>query len=204
EEMTRDLDNRGISITVGDGGDHTRLSGSCTTEQLEHGIDRSRQILQEPTFPQEEFAKLKEQSINALRMGQDNPSTLAGNELTEAIYGESVLGRYSTPQSVAKISLDDVKKFYETVYRPADAIFIISGDVTGERGRELAGKLLEGFKNAGELATVKYDLPAAPTTRRIILVDRPEGKQATVRMAVRAYDIHQPEKFAGAVANQIL
>src|SRR5215212_7725315 len=63
EQLQKDLDSRAISITVGDGGDNTRLSGSSTSDQLEHGIERSRQMLHEPTFPEEEFAKLKEQSI---------------------------------------------------------------------------------------------------------------------------------------------
>ncbi len=67
----------------------------------------------------------------------------------------------------------------------------------------MAHKLLDGWK-AGDLPAVQYELPKQPTTRRIILVDRPEGAGATVRMAIPAYDIHSPVKFAGSVANQVL
>ncbi|HEX8523149.1 MAG TPA: insulinase family protein, partial [Tepidisphaeraceae bacterium] len=38
EELNQDLDSRAINITVGDGGDYTRLNGFSTTEQLEHGV----------------------------------------------------------------------------------------------------------------------------------------------------------------------
>jgi zinc protease len=203
EKLTNDLDSKGISITVGDGGDYTRLNGSSTTEYLDHAIERSRQILREPSFPEDEFAKLKEQSLNALQLDQESPGTVASNELTRALYGDSVLGRYSTPASVKTIGLEDVKKFYQTIYRPNDAIVVISGDVTVERGRELAKKLIDGWET-GELPKVEYELPKKPTTRRIILVDRPEGAGATVRMAVPAYNLRAPVKFAGAVANQIL
>src|SRR6185436_3516282 len=99
EELSKDLDSRAISISVGNGGDYTRLSGSSTTDQLEHGIERSRQILHEPTFPPEEFAKLKEQSINSLLAQQESPTTVAGNDLTTALYGDTPIGRYMTPQS---------------------------------------------------------------------------------------------------------
>ena len=34
QQLTKDLDSRAISITVGDGGDYTRLSGEAMTEQL--------------------------------------------------------------------------------------------------------------------------------------------------------------------------
>ena len=203
EALTKDLDSRAISIGVGDGGDVTRLNGSAMTDQLDHAIKRSRQILLEPTFPAEEFAKLKEQSINNLQVDQESPGTVAGNDLTRALYGESPIGRYSTPASVKSITLDDVKAFYEANYRPNDAIVIISGDVTVERGRELAKKLLAGWK-PGDPTPVKIDLPTPATKRKIILVDRPQGKQATVRMGVRAFDVHSDEKYPGSIASQIL
>jgi predicted Zn-dependent peptidase len=164
---------------------------------------RSRQMLMEPAFPEDEYAKLKEQSLNQLRLGQESPSTVASNELTTAVYGNSVLGKYATPESLEKVTLEDVKTFYKSVYRPNDAIVIVSGDVSVERGRELATKLIDGWQS-GDLPKVTVELPKKPTTRRIIIVDRPEGAGATVRMAVPGYDVHQEIKFAGAVANQVL
>jgi predicted Zn-dependent peptidase len=104
---------------------------------------------------------------------------------------------------VKRIELDDVKKFYGDIYRPNDAIVMISGDVTVERGQELAKKLLAGWSK-GELPEVKIDLPQPAAKRRIILVDRPEGKQSTVRMGIRAYTIRSEDKFAGSIASQIL
>jgi zinc protease len=203
EQLTKDLDSRGISITVGDGGDYTRLTGSSTTDQLEHAMKRSRQILRTPTFPADEFAKLKEQSVNSLLSSQESPTTAAGNELTTALWGDTPLGRYATPASVAAITLDDVKRFYEQVYRPSDAIFIISGDVTLERGQALAKELLDAWP-AGELPTVDINLPEHSPRRRIILIDRPEAKQASVRIGIPAYTVRSDEKYAGAIANQIL
>jgi zinc protease len=203
EQLQKDLDGRAINITIGDNGDNTRLSGSSTSDQLEHGVERSRQMLHEPTFPEDEFAKLKEQSINSLQVGQENPGTVASNEITTALWGDTPIGRYSTPKSVTAITLEDVKKFYADIYKPNDAIVMISGDVTVESGQELAKKLLAGWSK-GELPEVKIDLPKPPAKRRIILVDRPEGKQATVRCAIPAYDIRSEDKFPGSVASQIL
>ena len=204
EELTRDLDSRGISISVGDNGDNTRLSGSSTTDQLEHAIERTRQVLLTPTFPPEEFEKLKAQSLDSLKVQQESPQSVASNELTTALYGDTPVGRYATPQSVATVTLDDVKAFYRQNYRPEEAILMLSGDVTVERGQELARKLLDGWKSNGELAEVEIDLPQPATSRRIILVDRPEAKQATVRMGIRAFTIRSDEKFAGSLASQIL
>jgi zinc protease len=204
-ELTQDLDSRAITISVGEGGDHTNLSGYSTTEQLEHGIERSRQILRTPTFPADEFAKLKEQSINSLQLSQESPATVASNDLTAALFGDTPLGRYATPKSVESITLDDVKQFYQTFYKPNDAIVILSGDVTVEKGQELARKLIADWSPAPSgLPEVEINLPERSSGRRIILVDRPEGKQATVRMGVPAYTVRSDEKFPGSVASRIL
>src|SRR5204863_6317095 len=143
--------------------------------------------------PEEEFKKLKEQSINNLQLQQENPSSVAENEVTTALFGDTPIGRYSTPESVATISLDDVKQFYQRIYKPNEAILIVSGDIDVPRGKELAQKLLAGWKAAESLPEVRINLPEMSSGRRIILVDRPEGKQATVRMVVRRVTLHSDD-----------
>jgi predicted Zn-dependent peptidase len=203
QQLSTDLESRGISIDVSDGGDFMRLSGDCTTDQLDHAIERSRQILLEPTFPENEFRKLMAQSMAELKDQLAHPSPVASRELNYALFGDSPLGRYVTMQTLANITLNDVKKYYHEVFTPKDAIFVISGDVTPEDGKKLAEKLLDGWKG-GSLPPVDYTLPTAPTKRRIILVDNTEGKQSTIMIGSRAFDIHNDEKFAGSVAGRIL
>ena len=55
EQLNKALESRGINIEVGDGGDYTRLSGSSTTEQLDHAVQRTREVLRLPDFPAEQF-----------------------------------------------------------------------------------------------------------------------------------------------------
>ncbi len=204
DQLNEDLESRGISIEVSDGGDFTRLAGSSTTEQLQHALQRARQLLREPTFPEAEFRKLKEQKINELSLSRESPSYVASQDLDAALFGDSPLGVQPTPESVSAISLGDVKHFYGSSYRPNEAILVLAGDVTLEKGKELAGQLLEGWESGRELPAADYHLPAAPAKRHIIVVDRPGGKQSTVRMGVRAYDISDDIKFAGSIAGQIL
>jgi zinc protease len=202
-ELNEDLESRGISLEVSDGGDYTRIGGSTTTEQLEHGLTRTREMLMSPTFPADEFEKLKQQTIESLVLSLDNPSNVAGQDMLVELYGDTPLGRNPTPASVKGITLEDVKKFYQTYYRPNDAILVFSGDVTPERGQELA-KVLTDRWEAGEMPSVEYADVQTPAKRRIILVDRPGGKQSVVRMAVPAYTIESDDKFPGSVAGQIL
>jgi len=202
-QLNEDLESHGISIEVSAGGDVTRLSGSSTTDQLDRAMQMSRTILREPTFPADEFAKRKEQLLNQLRLEEENPGHAAQDDLSEALYGATPLGRHTTPASAARITLEDIKAFYRATYRPNDAVLVISGDVTVQRGQELAKNLLEGWSPA-PLATVDYTLPEPAAKRTIIVVDRPDGKQSTIRLGIRAYDLHNEVKFAGDLASRIL
>jgi zinc protease len=202
DQLNADLDSRGIDIGVSDGGDHTRLTGDCTTDQLEHGFHRTRDMLLTPSFPEDEFKKAKQQMIESLVLNLDSPNGAAGLDMDEALYGDSPLGRSATPESVKSITLDDVKKFYKDYYHSNDAILMISGDVSPEQGQALAKQLTEGW-TAGPMLEVEYGKLPEPR-RKIILIDRPAGQQATVQMGIPAYTNASDEKFAGSVAGQIL
>ncbi len=202
EALAGDLDSRAISIDLSDGGDITRLNGSAITDQLDHALDRTRQILFKPTLASEEFDKLKAQMSNGLTVEQENPSAVAAHEFGKALYGESLQGRHATPDSLAAVTLDDVKAFYAQMLKSNDAILVFAGDVTVQRGQELATKLLDGIK-VGDLAKVDYAVPAY-TGRKIILVDNPDAKQSVIKIGLPAYDIHADDKYAGMLGGQIL
>jgi zinc protease len=205
EQLNEDLESRGISIGIGNGGDITNLIGSCTSDQLDHGVQRSREILLTPRWDAAEFARVKDQQINRLLQAQEQPGVVAAEDLDEALYPGSVFAYRATPTSVAGITLEDVKQFYATYFKPNDAVLLMAGDVTVEKGKELAEKLLADWKaGGGELPAVVYSLKPVSGKRRIILVDRPEAKGVTIRMAIRAYDLHNDDKYAGSLAGQVL
>jgi len=206
EQLNEDLESRAITFEVTDGGDVTKVVGSCGTDQLEHGLLRTKQVLFSPTFPQEEFDRQKEQLVNALALSQENPSTVAEHDMSAALFGTSPLGVTPTPQSVSTVTLEDVKKFYASQYTRDGAILVLAGDVTVERGRELAGDLLSAWpkEQTSSASGPAYTFPEVPSTRHIELVDRPGARGASVRIGIRAYNIHNDEKFAGSLASQIL
>lgn len=203
EQINEDLESRGISLRVSDGGDITTISGSCTTDQLEHAITRTVELIHQPTFPESELAKIKTQVLNQIRVSRESPTSAAGDDLTTAIYGDSPLGRITTPESVRSITLEDIKAYYARVFSPTDAFLVIHGDVSQENAAQLAHKLLDNWASV-PLTTAEYSLPPVPQKRQIILIDRPESKQAVIRLGIRAYGIDTDEKFAGSIAGRIL
>ncbi|MGA2497467.1 MAG: pitrilysin family protein [Tepidisphaeraceae bacterium] len=202
-QLNKDLESRGISLVASSSGDHTTLEGFCTVEQLDHALTRARETLLQPDFPADELDKLKASELASLDNELADPAGVAGRELTTLLFGNSPLGRLRTKASVGGIALGDVKAYYKETYRPNDALLLFSGDITLDRAKELAGKLLAGWE-PGSLPAVDYKLPSLPDKRHIVIIDNPKGAQSIVRMGILAYNNRDPLIFAGSAASTIL
>ncbi|MFB3892307.1 MAG: M16 family metallopeptidase [Phycisphaerae bacterium] len=205
-EFNDRLESRGIALDVSDGGDFTRVSGNCLTEQLPFALQQMRAMVREPAMDAAEFDRLKAQSLSGTRMALNSPTGVADRELNLAIYGDTFLGRYTTPATIGAITLDDVKKYFaNNGYGPGPRkpIFVIAGDVSVEDGQKLAKEALADLADRGHVLARQLSI-SKPESRRIIIIDRPESKQANIRMGIAAYDIRSDDKFAGSLASQIL
>jgi zinc protease len=204
EKLNEMLESRGIMLEVNEASDHSRVMAGCITDELDTTVDVMKQVVfGAPAFDPVEFEKLKKQTINQIRQSRANPQTAAQLDLQSELWGNSVLGRSPSMESVAAITLDDVKAFHAAHFVPTDALMVISGDVTTEKAQALATRLLEGWTGSAP-PKVDYSIMPASSQRRIILIDNPDGKQSVIRMANRAYDNSSEERFAGSLASQIL
>ncbi len=203
-EFSGDLESRGISIEVEDRDDNTRLGIACMADQLDYAVQRAAEVLGKPNFDAGEFDRLKRQAIGGLMQSLSRPEPVADRTLKASLYAGSALGRVTTPQSLQSITLEDVKQWYENAYKLSGAFVVVSGDVTAETGDKVARTVIGYPNSVGVVLAADYTLPPIPQKRRVIVVDNPQGKQATIRFAIQGYTIQSDDKFPGSVSGQIL
>jgi zinc protease len=206
QQLSDEEESHGISIGVNDAGDHTTLSGSCTTDELNRAFSLSHEVLLEPTFPEDEFDKLKEQAAAGLMQTLSAPATAASRELASDLFAGSPLGQHSTPRSIRNITLNDVKKFYTDFYHPNDAVMVVSGDISFDHAKDLVKQMTDGWEPK-DMPAVEYKFPPVATTRKIILIDTGDtatGAGSVVDMGIQAYNIHTDDKYAGSLASTLL
>ncbi len=205
-EFNETLESNGITLDVSDGGDCTIVSGSCLSQQLPQAMRLARAMIHEPAMDASEFGRLKAQTLSNTQQALSSPTGVADRELDLAVFGDNYLGRYATPTTIAAITLDDVKRYFSTVtYGPSSRrpILVMAGDVSVEDGRKLAKELLAGLAQR-QKDPAPAVAPKPPAARRIIIIDRPDSRQANIRMGIAAYDVHSGDRFAGSMAGQIL
>jgi zinc protease len=202
EELARELETYAISLSGDCGMDSSSVSANCLPEHLERALGFMGEVVLTATFPDTEFAKLRQQLRTALAISQAEPAYVADRELRRRLYGTHPYARTATGEleDLAKLSADDCRGWWLKFARPDMATLIVAGDVTPEQAVALAEKSLGGWKVETPQPDVRLpDMPASGPIR-IYLVDRP-GVQSQIRAAQRSIGRESPDYFVASVVS---
>jgi len=155
-----------------------RVGGlSKYTDQL---VDILSDVLLNPTFPQEEFDKLKAQMLSGLQANADDPDAISGNLRGATLYGlEHPFGEVMTEASVEAITVEDCKSYFDAYFRPNIAYMVIIGDITAKDAQKKLKKALKKWAPA-EVPHHEYAKTEVPTAQRVVMVDKPSAVQSVV------------------------
>ena len=108
------------------------------------------------------------------------------------VFGEHPYGRPNegTPQSIARMTREDLVAFHRAWFVPNNALLAIVGDLTADEAFAAAEKAfgkLGAPRRAGREAA---DPP--PPKRRVVVIDRPGSAQTEIRVGHLAIAAHAP------------
>ncbi len=192
-----------MGANFGTGSNSIRVGGlSKYTDQL---IDILSDVLLNPSFPEEEFDKLKSQMISGLKANADDPDAISGNLRGAALYGlEHPYGEVMTEATVEAISIDDCKAYFDTYFRPNIAYMVVIGDITVADAKKKLNKALKKWK-AADVPAHDYAKTSRAASARIVMVDKPSAVQSVVWLG-NVIDLPQghPDIEPLRLANEIL
>ncbi len=202
EELEDAIGLLGASIRVNAGTEDIEVSVSSMSKNFEKTLALVEEILLEPRWDEKQFDLAKSRIINSIKRNAASPGYLASKTLNKLIYGDNVLAveTEGTEHSVASITIDDLKEFYNTNFSPSISRFIIAGDVDQARVEAALSGLNEKWQ-AKEVALPVMQLPAAPEKSQIYFVDVPGAKQSVISIGAPALPRTNPDYYAATVAN---
>lgn len=135
-----------------------------------------------PNFTQEELDKEKAKLIQVIKAGENSAESVAGRVQGVLVYGEDhPYGEYLTEDTIASITLEDVKDFYKQHFSPASAYMVISGDINPEEAKTMIMKYFENWKPEKTIFK-KLVVPKNVEVTQINLVDLPNAVQSEIRV----------------------
>ncbi|MGQ9897639.1 MAG: M16 family metallopeptidase [Acidobacteriota bacterium] len=151
-------------------GDATRVVFTVTTtrEHLADVMRLGQEILREPAFPESEFEQLKQQTIASLEQGRREPQNIALVAFSRhfAPYPKEDVRYRPLPdeqiERVKAVTLDEVKRFYETFYGISNAQLVVVGDFDADEVERLSGELFAAWPAKTRFARLENPFRVIP------------------------------------------
>jgi zinc protease len=140
-------------------------------------------VVRAPGFPAEWIEIERAARISALAREAATPSTLAGRQLDEALYPPGHpyhVPAEGDPASLARVTRDDLVRFWEAAAVPAQTTVILAGDF--DRAT-VEARLKALYDDWSATASPASPIPApTPAAGRVLLFDHPGDSQSVVRI----------------------
>ncbi len=199
----------GGSLDSGARWDGSTATVGVSSPKIGDAIKILADVVRRPTFKTEEIERLRQQYLDNLTVGLGQPGTIARFVAGRVVFGDAPYGHpiSGTPESLARISRDDIVKMHSLYYRPDNAILVIGGDIQAKDAFDLAKRNFGDWqKPATALPVVSAAAmgSAAAKTGRVLVIDKPDAGQAAVYLARTGINRSDPDFFRGMVTNSVL
>jgi len=201
-----DIDLLGSSLSVSG----SRGGASVTISSLKSKLDATMEIMSDvilnPAFPKDEFDRLQKQTLDGILQRKSNPSTIADQIFAQKLYGEDhPFSRPSggTESSVKNLGIPDLKKNYETFWRPNNAAIVFVGDISLDEATHLAEKYF-GKWQRGSIPEMEVPDVAPPKGPVVYLVDKQGAPQSQIRIGSTAPNRYTKDYYPLVVSNTLL
>lgn len=196
----------GGSLDASAGWDESAVGITVTTPKLPQALTLLSEVVRQPAFGVAELSRLQAQALDDLHVMLSQPTTVASFAARRGVFGDGAYGhsRSGTLNSIPRITRASVQQLHAALYRPDNAILILTGDITPVQARQLAQS------SFGDWAKPASPLPAQPVGRHVgklsdvLLIDQHGAGQAGVVVARAAPARADADYYVGTVANAVL
>ncbi len=201
-QLDEALDFAGASLSTGSDKEYASLRAKFAAKDKEVILPIIRDVLVNPIFNADEFAKEKQRKLVSLEQAKESPGRVIGNYFDQMYYGTSP---YANPsggiaETVAQISLNDVQLFYKNHYLPNGSAIAIAGDFNTADMKAAITRLFKDWKK-GKLQTFDTKPMPAPAQANVLLVNKDDASETTFYIGGPGITFNNSDKVAIDVIN---
>ena len=206
---TRSLDRLHFQKALDDIAANEKAGYHFSVASLKENFSRAVQLLADnelqPALPAEAFAVVKQQTSQFVAGNIESPKYRSSRALELALVpvGDPTL-REATPQTIEKVTLDEVRHYYAATVRPDLTTLVVTGDVSPPEARAVVEKWFGGWRAEG--AKPDTTLPAiSPNAASAVNVADRQAQQDYVVLAEQM-DINRfdPDYYPLQLGNHVL
>ncbi len=177
-------------------------------DKLDPSLELFADVVLNPSFPQKEFDRLKQETLVRIQQEKVEPMGIALRVFPGLLYGREhayglPLTGSGTEASVSKMTRDQLAEFHKTWFKPNNATLVITGDVTLAEIKPRLEKLFKNWKG-GDVPKKNISTVADKAKPEVYLVDRPGSQHSIIIGGFLAVPRANPYEEAIRMMNNIL
>ena len=183
EVLSQALSNMGSRIDVNANSTEIVFNINSLLKNLDSTLAIFKEIFFTPIMDQDEFAKVKNQLLQNISNQNMQATAIASNSYNKYLYGDKHI--FSTPvigtaESVDKVSIEDVRKYFEDFFSPNNSTIVVVGKLTQE-GALKKLKFLNDWKNKNLVFPKEMAIPNIEKTK-IYFQHKDKAPQSEIRI----------------------
>ena len=195
EELEEQTELLGSNINMSAGREEMTINASSLSRNFYKTAGLLKEIILEPRWDTAEFAMAKNRTKNSIIQAEAQPRSVASMLFNKLLYGADHIFGYNTrgtKESIGKISMSDLKNYYNTNFSPDITKILVAGNVSKEQVLE-ALKPLETEWKSKEVKLNSYPVPPNPDKSKIYFVDIPGSRQSVIYIGYLALSRNDPD-----------
>jgi zinc protease len=202
-ELEKAIDALGASIRMSTSSESIMLTANTLVSRLPETYALVEEILLEPRWDENELPRIKQETTELINRWGSDPSMIASNVFRKVLYGpDNILGNSTlgSKETVASITMDDLKEFYSNYFSSSVANITIAGAISEQDAINLFRPLEEKWADK-PVQLPLFPTPQRPEKSRLFFVDVPGAKQSEIRIGYLALKYNDPEYYPATVMN---
>ncbi len=204
DRIDEELESVGAALEMGTQQEYNQAQLSLHRKDLDRGLDILFDLLRRPALAPERFELVKARMKEGLIREREDPLALGYREFPPFVYGpKAPWGRQPTPESIEKVTLDDVRHFVRTFLRPDRILLAAAGDFLVDELKLRVEERCRGWERSisalPEIPPLKEDFQPG-----VVLMPRKGLTQSTILIGHLGAKRENPDKYPLLVMNFIL
>ncbi len=199
-EFDEVLDSLGANMGFGSDLDTSYVSISSLKSNLDKTLDLAKEAIMFPTFPETEIARIKNQTLAALKRAEFQPSSIAFRNIGNLLYGEDHpygklrIGSGPT-QTIENIDNKKLSEIHKLALNPNHLTFTVAGDISLNEIVKLLESKFGKWKAESDTELKNLPTVALPEKRKIYLINKPNAEQSYIVAGQLLPPSATPEEF---------
>jgi zinc protease len=180
-ELNEAVDFIGAVMGAGAGTDLSFVNMVVMKDSFDVGLRMLSDVARRPAFAPPEIERQRQQILSSLQVSLEDPEYVADAVFRRMVYGLHPYAwpQTGTPDTLARISRDDLLAFHRRYFVPNNTILAVVGDVTEDEAFAGVTKVFGDWQR-GEVPPEAVAQPP-DSARRIVIVNKPDAVQTEVR-----------------------